>query len=288
MGKVITVSAQACGTGWQHPAAGVQTIQIRNTANAPQDVALIDADTGAVYARLEAIGPSTTRPMQVDVGSGAYAFECSGQNFGDRIGRAIRVGGHARGGVSVTPVDVTDMLTAISQSRAYVTSGLSTLAGQTAVLAAKIKAGDLAGARAAWLSAHLTYERLGRAYGMFGDYDEEIDGEPFGLPEGVRDPGFTGFYRLEYGLWHGQSAAELTGPADRLDHDVRALTTAFPGIPLLPAFGLGDLALRTHEILEHVRFWSTRCGSRSVGRTTSAAARRLPRRRPTSTAPANC
>lgn len=41
------------------------------------------------------------------------------------------------------------MLTAISQSRAYVASGLSTLAGQTAVLAAKIKAGDLADARAA-------------------------------------------------------------------------------------------------------------------------------------------
>ena len=63
---------------------------------------------------------------------------------------------------------------------------------------------------------------------MFGDFDDEIDGLPDGLPGGVNDPGFTGFYRLEYGLWHGQSAAELTGPADKLTVDVRALRTACP------------------------------------------------------------
>ncbi len=250
-GNVITVSAQVCGTGWQHPAAGLQTFQVRNTSSTPLEVALTDADTGGVYARVEGIGPATTRPMRVDVGSGVYAFECSGQNYGERIGHTIRVAGHVRGGVAILPADVSDMLTAISQSRAYVTSGLTTLAGQAAMLAAKIKAGDLAGARAAWLSAHLTFERLGSAYGMFGGYDDEIDGLPDGLPGGVNDPAFTGFYRLEYGLWHGQPAAELTGPADRLDHDVLALRTAFPGMELTPAFALGDIALRTHEILEH-------------------------------------
>ena len=52
---------------------------------------------------------------------------------------------------------------------------------------------------------------------MFGAYDDEIDGLPFGLAGGVNDPGFTGFYRLEYGLWHGQSAAELTEAANQLD-----------------------------------------------------------------------
>jgi high-affinity iron transporter len=33
---------------------------------------------------------------------------------------------------------------------------------------------------------------------MFGNYDDEIDGTPDGLPGGVNDPSFTGFYRIEY------------------------------------------------------------------------------------------
>ena len=37
--------------------------------------------------------------------------------------------------------------------------------------------------------------------------DDAIDGSPDGLPDGVNDPSFTGFYRIEYGLWHGQSAS---------------------------------------------------------------------------------
>ena len=119
------------------------------------------------------------------------------------------------------------------------------------MLAAEIKAGDLSAAQATWLSAHMAWERLGSAYGMFGPYDDEIDGTPFGLPGGVNDPGFTGFYRLEYGLWHGQSAAELTGPAETLNLDVRSLETAYPGMELLPPLALSDLALRTHEVLEN-------------------------------------
>jgi iron uptake system EfeUOB component EfeO/EfeM len=86
---------------------------------------------------------------------------------------------------------------------------------------------------------------------MFGDYDDMIDGLPFGLPGGVHDPGFTGFYRLEYGLWHGQSAAELTGPANQLETDVRSLIPAYGGMQLQLPQNLGDLALRTHEILEN-------------------------------------
>jgi len=85
---------------------------------------------------------------------------------------------------------------------------------------------------------------------MFDSYDDAIDGTPFGLPGGVNDPGFTGFYRLEYGLWHGQSAAEMSEAANQLTINVRALRTSWPGIELPATQAVGDLALRTHEILE--------------------------------------
>jgi len=250
-GNVITVSAGGCGTGWRHPVAGPRTFQIRNAAATEVEVTLIDSDNGAVNARVEGIGPGTTRPMHVDVGSGVHAFQCEGNHYSTRDGPAFRVPGHVRGGLAVLPVNLGQMIPVVRASAAYVASGLATLARQTDLLGAEIRAGDLAAAQAAWLPAHLTYERLGSAYGMFGDYDDEINGTPFGLPGGVHNRGFTGFYRLEYGLWHGQSAAELTGPADQLLVDVRSLRTAWPGMQLLPPEALSDLALRTHEVLEN-------------------------------------
>ena len=250
-GTVLTVSATACGTGWRHPAAGLQTLQIHNAWTGPIDVALIGAGTFAVYARIEALGPGTTQPMQVDLGSGSYALDCSGSTYSELIGRAIVIPGHVRGGAGIIPVSYSQMETVADESRAYIVGGLGALAGQVTVLAADVRTGDLAATRTVWLTAHLMWERLGSAYGMFGDYDDMIDGLPFGLPGGVHDPGFTGFYRLEYGLWHGQSAAELTGPANQLETDVRSLIPAYGGMQLQLPQNLGDVALRTHEILEN-------------------------------------
>ena len=44
--------------------------------------------------------------------------------------------------------------------------------------------------QSAWLTAQLTWERLGAAYGQFNDLGVAIDGLPQGLPQGVSDPGF--------------------------------------------------------------------------------------------------
>jgi high-affinity iron transporter len=85
---------------------------------------------------------------------------------------------------------------------------------------------------------------------MFDCYDDAIDGTPFGLPGGENDPGFIRFYRLEYGLWHGQSTAELTEAASQLAVNVRVLWTSWLGIELPTTQAVGDLAPRTHEILE--------------------------------------
>ena len=249
--NVIAVTNAKCGTGWQHPAPGVQILQIHNAASSMIEVSLTNAYNGAVYARVEGIGPGTTRPMPVDVGSGSYAFSCDGSLYGDSTGPVVQVPGHVRGGVGILPVSTSAMLTVTKEAQTYIIDGLANVERQTTALAEEIKAGNLAQARVTWLSAHMGWEELGSAYGMFGPYDDEVDGTPFGLPLGVNDPGFTGFYRLEYGLWHGQSASQLTGPANTLNLDVRSLQAAYPGMELTPALTLSDLALRTHEVLEN-------------------------------------
>ena len=109
------------------------------------------------------------------------------------------------------------------------------------------RSGNLVAARTDWLTAHLQYASLGAAYGTFADFDQKIDGRADGLPAGVRDKDFTGFHRLEYGLWHGEAASALAPYADQLTADVTGLQKAFPTQDFDPA----DLPLRTHEILEN-------------------------------------
>jgi iron uptake system component EfeO len=66
-------------------------------------------------------------------------------------------------------------------------------------------------------------------------------------PDAVNDPGFTGFHRIEYGLWHGRPASALRGPAATLVSDVKALGARWADQRMDPA----DMGLRAHEIVEN-------------------------------------
>ena len=46
------------------------------------EVDLVNPANGAVYAEVEALGPGTTSPMRLNVGSGSYAFHCLFEDFG--------------------------------------------------------------------------------------------------------------------------------------------------------------------------------------------------------------
>jgi iron uptake system component EfeO len=247
---VITIG-RTCGSGWQNPHPGLQTLEIHNLSNQAIEVSLINASTSAVYARVEGVGPGTTRSMPVRLGSGRVAFECDGNNYAEQIGPSFVVPGHVPDGVSVSPASPAQLLPVTAAARSYVSHGLTTVLRQVRAMSAAIQAGDLAQARALWLPAHLSWTRLGSAYGMFADYDDMINGIPNGLPGGVHDPGWTGFYRLEFGLWHNQSAAELVPLARQLVANVNGLSTGWPGMEMTPSLTVSDLALRTHEVLEN-------------------------------------
>jgi iron uptake system component EfeO len=251
---VISVTAGACGGAWHLAAPGSHTFTIRNNATQAAEVYLTNPATGAIYAEVAAMGPATHRPMTLNVGSGTYAFLCVLDDLDPIKGPSEKVPGHQRGAAGILPVSNNDLLKPAKEYHAYVSAGLEVLARQTRTLAADIKAGKLASARTAWLPAHLTYERLGAAYDAFGDFDGEIDGNTDGLNGGVHSPGFTGFYRLEYGLWHGQTAKQLTGPASKLLQAVLGLQAAWPNSQI----EFLSIGLRTHEILENaLRFQLT-------------------------------
>ncbi|MFF0145901.1 iron uptake system component EfeO [Amycolatopsis sulphurea] len=244
----IEVTRAACGAGWAAPPPGPQTLRIRNAAAVTMEVELVDPATGTVFGELDGVGTGTTRALPVNLGNGAYALRCAPEDGTPFVGPAVQVtGGADRPGPAVVPVTNADLLEPLKKYHAYVADGLGTLVVQTGALRKAVHARDRSGAERAWLTAHLTYERLGAAYDAFGDADGAINGTTDGLPEGAADPGFTGFHRLENGLWHGEPAAALVPVADRLDADVRRLQASFADAQI----DQNDLGLRAHEIMEN-------------------------------------
>jgi iron uptake system component EfeO len=242
---VISVDAGACGGEWHLAGPGWHTFELRNTNDVGGEVDLVNPATGGIYAEISSFGPGTSASMSLDVGSGTYAFRCLFQDADPLTGPVVTVPGHADGAPAILPVTYNDLIPPAKAYQGYVEAGLRALARQVAALDGDVRRGDLAAARRDWLTAHLTYQTLGAAYGTFGKLDDEIDGRADAL--GVDNPEWTGFYRLEYGLWHGQSARELAPVAAALRTDVGSLLAGWPSqeIPL------ADIGLRAHEILEN-------------------------------------
>ncbi|GAA3024582.1 EfeM/EfeO family lipoprotein [Microbacterium dextranolyticum] len=244
----VLVSVDSCGQGWTTPTAGAQRMTIRNVDSRAGEVYLTDAQSGAVYADIDPIGPGTQTEMDITLTAGAYAFRCAMEDEGTVTGPTATVVGTATDAATpVAAVSQADLVPATLQYEKYVTDRLPVLARLTSTLRADLAAGDLEAARADWLPAHVEYETLGAAYGAFGDLDDRIDGLPNGLPRGPADPAWTGFHRVEFGLWHGEAASTLAPLGDDLASAVSDLSDTFAHAQIDPL----QISLRAHEITEN-------------------------------------
>jgi iron uptake system component EfeO len=243
----VEVALGVCGKGWTSPHAGTQVFDIHNASDGPTEVDLVDPRTQQVYGEVEGIGPGTTRPLQVTVGGGPYAFKCLPDDADAMTGPTVTVPGRAKAGPATAAVSEQDVIPPTIAYQKWIGGRIATLATDVRTLRGDLHRGDLAAARRDWLTAHLVYETMGAAYDTFGDADGAINGTTAGLSGGVTDPGFTGFHRIEYGLWHGAGAHALAPWGDRLVRDVDALKASWPTARMDPLL----MGLRAHEIIEN-------------------------------------
>ncbi|WEO93639.2 EfeM/EfeO family lipoprotein [Streptomyces sp. FXJ1.172] len=243
---VIDVSQGHCGQGWTRPESGLRTFDLHNSSDGAAEVYLEDPGSQAVYGEVEGIGPGTTRQLTVRLGKGTYAFKCVPDDADAVTGPAVRITS-GQPGPGASPVTEHDLIPPALAYQKWIGGGLDGVVRLTTTLRDAVDRGDLAAARSDWLPAHLEYERLGAAYDAFGDADAQINGTDAGLPDGVHDQGFAGFHRIEYGLWHGESADGLRAPAAALVKAVTGLRDNWSQTRMDPA----QLGLRAHEILEN-------------------------------------
>ena len=248
---VVTVTTTKCAPEWTAAEAGTQTFTVSNTSGVAGEI-LLDNAAGAIVGEVETIGPGTSAQLTAVLGSGAYTFTCRMGSQAAMVSQPVQVTASAATAgsapVAVKPVTVGELTGPNKLYQDYARNQLAILAADVARIGKDLRKGDIAAAKRDWLPAQLDWERVGASYDSFGDLGLAVDGLPDGLPSGVNDKSFTGLHRLEYGLWHGQTAASLVPVADKLATDVTTVKNNLTSDSL--AGDPTQLSPRAHEIIE--------------------------------------
>jgi high-affinity iron transporter len=257
----VTVTRTACAPGWTSAAGGTQTFTVDNQSGLPGEINLDDT-SGDIVAEIETIGPATSAQLTATLTNGTYVFKCFMGPLAATTSQAVQVTGApnssatsrsasspvAAGPVAVKPATVAELTGPNKEYQGYAALQLADLAREVTRIQSDLHGNDVAAAKADWLAAQLDWERVGASYDSFGNLGLAVDGLPNGLQGGVSDKQFTGLHRLEYGLWHGQSAASLLPVAATLATDVGLVQKNLTSANL--AGNPANLPVRAHEILE--------------------------------------
>src|SRR5580698_6041983 len=141
-----------------------------------------------------------------------------------------------------------DLVAPVSNYKIFVTKGVDRLAAQTAAFTAAVKAGDLKKAQALYAPTRVNYETIEPIAELFNDLDNNIDSRADDHEKKEADDGFTGFHRIEYGLFEKKSTEGLAPLADKLNKDVAELQGRIKTLTIPPEKMVGGAAALIEEV----------------------------------------
>ena len=150
--------------------------------------------------------------------------------------------------VSAAPVAPAELAGPISDYKIWVGEEVDALQRDTKAFTDAVRAGDVAKAKALYATARFHYEKIEPIAELFSDLDKSIDVRADDFAKKEADPAFSGFHRLEYGLFAKNSAEGLAPHADKLDADVGELKTRIKGLTVPPSKVVGGAAGLIEEV----------------------------------------
>lgn len=175
-------------------------------------------------------------------GSGAGASgSASGCSSGS--GSASGIAGEVEGSSSDNPL----VQEAVAAYTTYVAEQIDLTIAATTTFTDAVRAGDVEAAKAAYAPSRQGWERIEPIAGLVEELDGAMDARVDDF-EGVDDPAFTGWHRLEYILWESGTTDGAAEFADKLDADLQTLDTELARIEIPPA----ALAVGSSELIEEV------------------------------------
>lgn len=136
----------------------------------------------------------------------------------------------------------------VADYKIYVTEHVQKLVADTRTFTDAVKAGDVAKAKALFAPTRTSYEAIEPIAELFSDLDAAIDSRADDHEQAEKDSGFTGFHRIEYGLFEQNSTEGLTPYADKLMADVLDLQKRIATLTFPPDKVVGGAAVLMEEV----------------------------------------
>lgn len=230
VGAPIRVTSTACEPNAMTVAAGRRSFEITNASDRPIEWEILDGVV--VVAERENIAPGFRQMLTVTLAPGDYDMTCG-------------LLSNPRGTLRVTPseewstasadIGLRAFLGALGEYKVFlITEANAAIAGAEA-LSAAIKDNDLDNAQNLWRAARLPYKHIEPLAYRLSDLESAIDPVADYLAGRETDPGFTGYHRLEYGLFETGTTDGLTDIADALISDLTELKTRVSAFSIDPA-----------------------------------------------------
>ena len=171
-------------------------------------------------------------------GSGA-----SGSGTGSGTGSGSGLAGQDLSGTTSDQ----QVLKAVADYKTWVVAEVDALVADNRKFTDAVRAGNLAEAKRQFAPSRVRWERIEPIAGLVEEIDGKVDARVDDF-EGVTDPEFTGWHRLEYHLWEKDSTSGTKQFADQLDQDIATLDQQLQRLEFPPA----AVALGPAELIEEV------------------------------------
>ena len=241
-GKVaVGVSEAGCSPTSVKADAGPVLFVITNTGTDVAEFEVIGADK-KVIDEAENIVPGFVVNLSALLDGGTYELVCG--NLSAPRGSLTVSGGAAPTRPPSAVVDTAQLASIVAAYQTYVKTEADDLVTVIDTFTKAIDDGDLEAAKAAYGPSRVPWERIEPIAELFSDLDPKIDARQDDFDGGVDDPAFTGYHRIEKGLFTDGTTDGLKELAATLRTDVADLKTRLATLAIDPrvmARGAGEL-----------------------------------------------
>jgi iron uptake system EfeUOB component EfeO/EfeM len=241
----VTITDATCEPADLTVPAGRTTFRIHNASDRTLEWEILDGVM--VTAERENITPGLDATLTEMLKPGTYAITC-GLLSNPR--GTLTVTATAESEAAKVAPEIRVFIGPLSEYRVYLDRRAAALVDATAALSERIAAGDLDGAKAAWLAARQPWRQMAPVSGRVDDLVKRIDPLADYLAGREQDPAFSGFHRIEYGLWAQGSTAELGPAMAKLAADTGALKDRVKNLDVAPADLAGNAAALAQRVAD--------------------------------------
>jgi iron uptake system EfeUOB component EfeO/EfeM len=245
---VVTIHAKSCEPNEITVPAGKNAFRIVNASERAVEWEILDGVL--VIEERENIVPGLNQIINANLQPGDYAITC-GLLSNPRGTLHVTATAASEAAAKARPSMVA-FIGPLSEYRVYMSTRSSALIRAVDDLQQAIASGDLVKAQEAYAPARAAYQRIAPAAQRLAELDNAINARADYFEKREQDPGFSGFHRIEFGLFSQKSVEGLAPVVQKLQDDIATLKTQLLAQSIAPE-QLAGMVVRNMRSLADIR-----------------------------------